>query len=228
MYIVYHSVIKYCTVQYCIVWCQVWHGMAQWGMVCYGPEAPGGPLAHGKMASNSIGRLPTSRNTDAHGVEELGHRKPRSVVVHIMQMFNKTAPEVLSSFTNVKKRTLAARMQQLCVRFLDWQVKCSWMEKKHLGPYISVTVLQVLHQRCWHEQEPGYLVEEWSGVDQHVSWAVKVVCHKRWLWESSVRRMLKSCKINCLIQCLHCEMVIHPKCLFLERLLWHIPTMLYK
>lgn len=152
MYIVYHSVIKYCTVQYCIVWCQVWHGvvwcgMAQWGMVCYGPEAPRGPLAHGKMASNSVGRLPTSRNTD--GVEVLGHRKPRSVVVHIVQMFNKTAPEVLSSFTNVKKRTLAARMQQICVRFLDWQVKCSWMEKKHLGPYyISVTVLQVLHQRC--------------------------------------------------------------------------------
>lgn len=132
-----------------VAWCGVvWCGMVQWGMVCYGPEAPRGPPAHGKMASNSIGRLPTSRNTDAHGVVVLGHRKSRSVVVHIVQMFNKTAPEVLSSFTNVKKRTLAARMQQICVRFLDWQVKCSWMENKHLGPYISVTVLQVLHQRC--------------------------------------------------------------------------------
>ena len=135
-----------------MAWCQVWHGVVWNGavwyfMVCYGPKAPRGPRVHGKMSPNSTGRLPTCRNTNAHGVQVLGHRIPRSVVVHIVQMFSKTAPEDLSSFTNVKKRTLTARMQQICVRFLDWQVECSWMKKKHLGPYISVTVLQVLHQR---------------------------------------------------------------------------------
>lgn len=206
-----------------MAWCQVWHGVVWNGavwyfMVCYGPKAPRGPRVHGKMSPNSTGRLPTCRNTNAHGVQVLGHRIPRSVVVHIVQMFSKTAPEDLSSFTNVKKRTLTARMQQICVRFLDWQVECSWMKKKHLGPYISVTVLQVLHQRRWREQEPGCLVEEWSGVDQHVSWAVKVACHKRWLWDSSVERMQKFCKINYLIQCLRWGRVIHPKCLFLARL----------